>query len=185
MKNGSGYDGSMYRTYALFAHAIILLYIFMPYKLHLMVTNAQIDQFFSCPVALAGVSRNTRKFGYQVYKTLADKKKYTLYPVNPNADEIDGQKCYRDIMSLPADAQSIVILTRKDKTEEAVRQAVQRGMKNIWIQQMGHTFDALRIAKESGANVIFGKCIMMFGEPVAGVHKFHRSIYKLFGRLPK
>ena len=151
-----------------------------------MITKAQIDQFFSQPaIALVGVSRNQKKFGYQVFKTMADKKKYTLYPVNPNTDTIDGQKCYRDIASLPADAQAIILLTKRDKTEEAVKQSVQKGIKNIWIQQMGHTLESLRIAKESGANVIYGKCIMMFAEPVSGFHKFHRSIYKFFGRLPK
>jgi uncharacterized protein len=151
-----------------------------------MITRKQVDEFYQQPaIALVGVSRNPKKFGYQVFKTMADKKKYTLYPVNPNTDEIDGQKCYRDIASLPQDAQSIVIMTKKVKTEETVKLAVQKGIKNIWIQQGSHTLDALRIAKESGANVIYGKCIMMFSDPVAGVHKFHRSMMKFFGRLPK
>jgi uncharacterized protein len=151
-----------------------------------MIRKAQIDEFFGQPaIALAGVSRNPKKFGYQVFKTLADTKKLTLYPVNPNTDEIDGQKCFRDIMALPADVRAIAILTKKDKTEDAVKMAVQKGIKNIWIQQMGQTDNAIKIAQDSGANVIYGKCIMMFAEPVKSVHKFHRSILKIFGRLPK
>jgi uncharacterized protein len=151
-----------------------------------MITKAQIELFFSKPgIALAGVSRNPRKFGFQVLKTMMEKKKYDLYPINPHTDEIAGLKCYRDIASLPAGVNSIVILTRKDKTEETVKQCVQKGIKNIWIQQSGHTLEALREAKGSGANVIYGKCIMMFAEDVQGFHKFHRSIYKLFGSLPK
>jgi uncharacterized protein len=151
-----------------------------------MITKAQIDQFFSMPdIALVGVSRNPKKFGHVVLTTMLEKKKYKLYPVNPNADEIAGQKCYHDIQSLPADVNAIVMLTKKDSTEDAVRQAVQKGIKNIWIQQGTHTLDALRAAKESGANVIYGKCIMMFSEPVSSVHKFHRSVMKFFGRLPK
>ena len=68
-----------------------------------MITLAQIDEFYKQPaIALVGVSRNTKKFGYQVFRTMSDKKKYTLYPVNPNTDEIDGQKCYRDILSFVA-----------------------------------------------------------------------------------
>jgi uncharacterized protein len=151
-----------------------------------MVTKKQINAFFEGrSVAIAGVSRDKKKFGFQVFKTMKEKGSLELFPVNPNADEILGHTCYHSIGDLPDGVQSIVILTRKDKTEQAVTDALQKGMKNIWIQQMSQTPEALRIAGESGANVIHGKCIMMFAEPVSGVHKFHRALSGFFGRLPK
>ena len=39
--------------------------------------------------AVVGASRNPKKYGYQVYKDLKEAG-YTVYPVNPNADEILG-----------------------------------------------------------------------------------------------
>jgi predicted CoA-binding protein len=151
-----------------------------------MITKAQIDEFFkSTNVAVVGVSRNPKKFGCVVFQTLLDKKKYVLYPINPNVEEIGENKCYHDIMSLPADTNGIVILTRKDKTAAVVQQAVDKGIRQIWIQQHCDTPEALKIAGDKGANVIHGKCIMMFAEPVIGFHKFHRSLMGFFGRLPK
>lgn len=151
----------------------------------MMITKKQIDAFFEQKkVAVAGASRNPKKFGYQVYKTLQEKG-ITAFPVNPHTDEIDGQKCYRDIASLPPEVASVVILTKKDQTEKVVKEALQKGIKNIWIQQMAQTPEALKAGQDGGINLIHGKCIMMFAEPVGGVHKFHRSLMKLFGKLPK
>jgi len=40
--------------------------------------------------AVVGASRDPRKYGYQVYKDL--KCGYEVYPINPNAKEILGDK---------------------------------------------------------------------------------------------
>ena len=45
--------------------------------------------------------------------------------------------------------------------------------------------ETIRIAEEFNIELINKKCIYMFAEPVAGFHKFHRALVKLFGRLPK
>jgi len=50
--------------------------------------------------AMVGASRDPKKYGYQVYKHLK-KAGYEVYPVNPNADEILGDKCYPDLGELP------------------------------------------------------------------------------------
>jgi predicted CoA-binding protein len=155
-------------------------------KIQQMITHAQIDAFFSVDtIAVAGVSRNPKKFGNIIFRTISDKKKYRVLPVNPAVDEIEGQKCYRDIASLPDAVHSIVLVTPKNKTAEALKSAIAKGIKNIWIQQHTETPEAIRIASESGLNVIFKKCIIMFTEPVAGFHRFHRNMMKFFGRLPK
>ena len=65
--------------------------------------------------------------------------------------------------------------------EEAAKE---KGIKNIWIQQMSESEEALRELEGTDINYIHGKCIMMFSEP-DGMHKFHRGIIKFFGRLPK
>jgi len=41
------------------------------------------------------------------------------------------------------------------------------------------------IAEKNDITIIHKQCIMKFAEPVSGIHKFHRSISKLFGALPK
>ena len=51
-------------------------------------------------IAIAGVSRNTKKFGRGVYDHLIERG-YKIYPINPNADTIENAVCYPDVASLP------------------------------------------------------------------------------------
>jgi predicted CoA-binding protein len=150
-----------------------------------MVTKKEIEKFFEeKKLAIAGVSRNIKKFGYRVFKDLTENG-YEVYPVNPNTDTIDGKKCFRNVSYLPADVNSLLILTPRSQTDSVLRDAINKGITNIWVQQMSDTEETMRIAEEYQKEIIYKKCIYMFAEPVMGVHKFHRLILKLFGRLPK
>lgn len=150
-----------------------------------MVTRKEIDNFLeSKKLAIAGVSRNKKKFGYHVFRDLT-KLGYDVYPINPNADTIDGKKCFNNVSALPAGISSLLILTPKSDTDAVLRDAINKGITNIWVQQMSDTKDTIRIAEEYQKEIIHKKCIYMFAEPVMGVHKFHRAILKLFGMLPK
>jgi predicted CoA-binding protein len=149
------------------------------------VTAANIQAFYeSDAIALLGVSRNPKKFGHAVMKTLLEKNKYKLIPVNPAAESILDTPCYKDIESLPAGINSIVIMTPKSQSEEQVKKAMTKGIKNIWVQQHSETPEIKKMAEDKNFNIITGHCILMFSDP-AGFHKFHRSVKKLFGGIPK
>lgn len=149
------------------------------------VTNNQINSFLEGrKLAIAGVSRSSKKFGHVVYKELKDKN-YSVVPINPNADTIDGDPCIKSVDELPADIESILITTPTSETDKVLRKAIQKGIKNIWVQQMSETQETLKIAEEYQREIIFGKCIFMFAEPVNGFHKFHKTLVRLFGGLPK
>jgi uncharacterized protein len=149
------------------------------------VRRQQINDFFEGKqIAIAGVSRNPKKFGYTVFKELSDKG-YKVLPMNPNAEEINGKKCYKDVASLPDNVESLLIVTPKDETDNLLREGINKGIKHIWVQQMSNTEDTLKIAEEYEKEIIFGKCIFMFTEPVGSIHKFHRSLVRIFGGLPK
>ncbi len=135
-------------------------------------------------MAICGVSRNTRKFGRVVYDSLKEKG-YKLYPVNPNTTKIDSDSCFRDVSELPVHVQYLYIVTPKSQTKEVIEKAIGKGIKNIWIQQMSETPDAIELAETNNINLIYKQCIFKFAEPVTGVHKFHRFMNKLFGTYPK
>jgi predicted CoA-binding protein len=150
-----------------------------------MVTKKKIEKFLEPKkLAIVGVSRNPKKFGYLVFRDLKASG-YEVYPVNPNADKINGDSCYKSVKDLPADINSILILTPKKETDNVLREAINKGIMNIWVQQMSETKNTIKIAEEYQKEIIHRKCIFMFAEPVKGVHKFHRLILKLFGMLPK
>jgi uncharacterized protein len=149
-----------------------------------MTTLKQINEFLdSQPIALVGVSRNPKKFGYAAFKELKEKG-MKIIPVNPQTDEIMGEKTYRSVKLLPPEVQSLIVFTKKDKTASVIREAKERGIKQIWIQQMADTKEALDELKDSGINYVTGECILMHYKPHS-VHKFHRNLRKFFGRFPK
>ena len=151
-----------------------------------MRTNLRIIHEFLAPkkLAIAGVSRDPKKFGYAVYKELKQKG-FEIYPVNPNADEIDGMKCYKQIIMLPPDVDRLLIVTPKDRTSILIEEAVAKRIPYIWIQQKSETKEAIDFALSKKVNLIARQCILMHAEPVKSFHKFHRGINKIFGLFPK
>jgi predicted CoA-binding protein len=148
-------------------------------------SRQQIREFLDTKkMAVIGVSRNPKKFGRQVFSVLA-KHGYELFPVNPNADKIDDYQCYLSIADLPEEVKHLIILTQKKETEKLVMEAIAHGIDHIWIQQMSDTPEAITIAREAEVHLVTGQCIFMWVEPVTGIHKFHRTIMKFFGVLPK
>jgi predicted CoA-binding protein len=149
-----------------------------------MVTLQQIEEFFgSEPIAMAGVSRNPKKFGFAAFKELKEKG-MNVIPVNPNADEIHGSKVYHDIKSLPENVKGLIVMTGKDQTAGVIREAKDKGIKQIWIQQMAESKEALKELEGSGINYITKECILMHYKPHS-IHKFHAAIMKFFRRFPR
>jgi predicted CoA-binding protein len=148
-------------------------------------TRANIEQFLAPKkMAIAGVSRDPKKFGNVVYRDLK-KKGFEVLPINPNTDTIDGDLCYSSVNTLPSDTMNLLVVTKKTQTFQVVREAVNRGIRNIWIQQMSETPETMEFLEGKDINLVFKQCILMHSEPVTGFHKFHRNLKKFFGLLPK
>lgn len=150
------------------------------------MTKLSTIQTFLAPkeMAVCGVSRDKKKFGRVVYDTLKERG-FKLYGVNPNMTDIDGDPCYPDVSQIPANVKYLYVVTPKNQTEEVVKKAVDKGITNIWIQQMAESPAAIELAEKNGVILIMKECILKFAEPITGVHKFHRFLSKLFGMYPK
>lgn len=150
-----------------------------------MATLNDIQKFLEPQkMAVAGASRNPKKFGGAVFKELKEKG-FDLYPVNPNAEEIQGMKCYATISDLPESVKHLFIVTPKTETSAIANAAVEKGIEMIWIQQKSDNPEAVKIVNDAGIPLIHNKCMLMFAGPVKGPHAFHRFFVKLFGGYPK
>lgn len=122
----------------------------------------KIDQFLAAPAfAVVGASDDPRKYGHKVYRTYLSHSK-TAYPVNPNVDTVLGNPTFPNLAALPNPVESISIITPPAVTEKVVAEALQCGVKNIWMQPGAESANAVRQAEEAGANVIFGgPCLLV------------------------
>ncbi len=149
-----------------------------------MTSLKQIIEFLnSRPIAVVGVSRNPKKFGFTAFKELKERG-MNIIPVNPQADEIMGEKSYHNVGELPSDVQGIIVFTKNDQTFSVVKEAKEKGIKQIWIQQTSESREALDELSGSDINYITGECILMHYRP-NGIHKFHGALKKFFRMFPK
>ncbi len=132
--------------------------------------------------AIAGVSRDPKKFGQVVFRDLR-KKGMDVVPVNPSAETIDGVKCFRSVSELPAEIRGIIFMTPKEETLSVAREAIAHGIKDLWIQQGAESKETVAALEKEDVNLIHGQCIMMFWK-ADGIHSFHRFLKKIFGGLP-
>jgi hypothetical protein len=150
-----------------------------------MNTRKDIDGFVAQKtLAVAGLSRNPQSFSANAYQELKSKG-YRLYPVNPNVPTIRGETCYPTLAAVPEKVGGVLVFTPPQATEQVVREAAGAGIRRLWIQQGAQSDASIAFCREQGLEAVSGHCILMFAEPVASFHTFHRWLKKLFGGIPK
>ena len=149
-----------------------------------MNTKQDIQEFLAQKtLAMAGISRSEKAFSAVVNNELKAKG-YRVLPVNPHAGTIAGEPCYPSMAALPERVGGVVVFTPPAETEKVVRDAAAQGITRVWLQQGTASAAALAFCREKGMQVVSGKCIMMFAEPVGSIHGVHRWFAKVFGQLP-
>jgi uncharacterized protein len=146
------------------------------------INTEAIEKFLSQKeIAVAGISRNKKKFGNKVLELLRSKN-YQVYPIHPEAMEIEGVHCYKSPSEVPSNVRHLFVVTPAHASDKLMTEAVARGFDMIWIQQKSETDSSVQMVKDKGIELITGCCIFMFLEP-AGGHAFHRFFLKLFGKI--
>lgn len=75
---------------------------------------------------------------------------------------MEGVTCFASVKELPEEVQSISIITPPPVTERVVREAVEKGIQNIWMQPGAESPAAVAYARKHGLNVIAdGSCIIV------------------------
>lgn len=132
--------------------------------------------------AVVGVSRSGKKFGNAATRELR-RKGYRVIPVHPEADAVDGERCYRSLSELPEQVGALLLVVPPTETEKVVREAAEAGIQRVWMQQGAESEAAIRYCTDQRIRVVHGECILMFAQP-SGVHKLHHWLWGLLGRLP-
>ena len=150
-----------------------------------MTEQAVVNDFIAQKkLAIVGVSRSGKKFGNSILKEMTSKG-YEMYPVHPEAAEIDGHRCASTLRDVAGEVGGVVMVVKPEQTEQLVREARDAGITRVWMQQGAHSEAAVAFCREAGMSVVANECLLMFSEPVKGVHGFHRWLWKVFGKLPR
>ncbi len=109
------------------------------FKYYSPLLYSMLDYFFRpSSVAVIGASRNPKKFGYIVFQNFFESGfNGNVWPVNPNAETVYGERCYPNIMAINEKVDLAVIVVPGEKVVEAVANCAEKGVKACIILSAG------------------------------------------------
>jgi predicted CoA-binding protein len=138
-------------------------------------------------IAVTGVSSTKKNPANYIYEKLRNVGK-EVYAINPKANEIDGQICYRDLAAVPQKIDGVVIGTRPSVTLDTVKSCAELGIKHVWIHKSvdngSYHAEAEQFCHDNGINVVPAGCPLMFCKPVDFPHQCLKWVLSLTRVLP-
>ena len=111
-------------------------------------------------VAVVGCSAKPERASHRVAAYL-QRAGYQMIPVNPGLDEVLGERCYPDLLSIPSevDIDIVDVFRRSEAVPPIADAAITRGVRALWLQLGVSNPEAERRAEEAGLTVISDRCI--------------------------
>ena len=140
-------------------------------------------------VAVTGVSRQPKSHGSNIVYQRLRERGYEVFAVNPNAREVEGDRCYHDLRSIPDGVDAVVIATRPEIAEETMRECADLGIGHVWMHRGPGAGSVSKAAadygRQRGIAVIDGGCPCMFDPTADRGHKVMRAVFSLKGNVPR
>ncbi len=138
-------------------------------------------------IAVAGVSRKRGQAANAIFRKLRSAG-YEVFPVNPNASEVEATRCYPDLASIPVPMDGLVIAAHPDVAVDLVRECSEVGVMRIWFHRSfgsgSVSEEAVQECEARGVECIIGGCPLMYCEPVDFGHRCMRWWLGRQGRVP-
>jgi uncharacterized protein len=139
-------------------------------------------------IAVAGVSHDSKQPANLIYRRLRDTG-HEVFAVNPNADEVEGERCFSSVTAIPGGVDGVVIVTPANVSIDVASDCATAGIPRVWLHRgigPGSTSEeAVHFCHEHGISVIPGGCPCMFGATCDPGHKCMRAMLQLIGKLPR
>lgn len=111
--------------------------------------------------AVLGATPNPEKTANHIVKKLISNG-YEVFCVNPNYDEVEGMKCYKDIADIPEKPDAVDFVVPPGVSLKAVESLDPEEIKYLWMQPGSYDDEVVKKATEKGFKVIAdGACIMV------------------------
>jgi uncharacterized protein len=103
--------------------------------------------------AVIGANDKPEKYGNMIYRKLKTRG-YKVYPISPNYEEIEGDKCYKDLSSLPEVPEVIDMVVSPKRGMAVIEEAIKLGIKNVWLQPGTFDDQLIKLAEDNGLNAV-------------------------------
>ncbi len=138
-------------------------------------------------IAVIGVSRSPKGFGAVVFREFL-KKGYDVVPVNPNAAEVEGVRCFARMQDIEPRPDAALVILPASAMEPAIKDCIEAGVKRVWLFGTSGPRRveprALEACRNNQVDVVPGYCPFMFLPDTAWFHRAHGWFAKLTGSYP-
>lgn len=110
-------------------------------------------------IAVVGISNKLGRPSLTVANYLKGQG-YRIIPVNPTIQDVNGEKCYPDLTSIPEKVDVVDIFRKPADVLPVVEEAVRIGAKAVWMQEGIVNEEAAKKAEEAGLQVVMDKCML-------------------------
>jgi predicted CoA-binding protein len=111
-------------------------------------------------IAVVGLSDNPDKPSNYV-PAYMQRHGYRIVPVNPLVESVLGERAYSSLSELPMKPDVVNVFRLPKFIPGIVEEMLQRGFKNIWVQQGIIHNEAAARAEAGGIRVVMDRCIMV------------------------
>ncbi|MFM8658469.1 MAG: CoA-binding protein [Candidatus Nitrosotenuis sp.] len=123
-------------------------------------TDDEIRQILSLrKVVVVGMSKNEDKAANYVPKYLISQG-YDVLPVNPTTDVILDRKCHATVSDVYEPIDIVDVFRPSDQVLPVIQEAIKKKPKVIWLQEGIHNPEAEDLARKSGIEVVYNRCML-------------------------
>jgi predicted CoA-binding protein len=122
-------------------------------------SDAVIREILAQPrrIAVVGCSPDAQRDSHRIARLLMEKG-HTVFPVNPTAHEILGQRCYASLRDVPVPVDMVDVFRRADAAGAVVDEAMAIGAGIVWMQLGVIDETAAARAQAAGLTVVMDRC---------------------------
>jgi uncharacterized protein len=108
-------------------------------------------------IAVVGASPDPSRTSHGVMRYL-QRVGYRCIPVNPNADDVLGERCYPSLADLPEPVDLVDVFRRAEYCADVAREAAAIGAPALWLQLGLRSVEARDVAEEAGMEYVEDAC---------------------------
>jgi predicted CoA-binding protein len=114
-------------------------------------------------VAVIGASSDRGKFGNKALRAF-EHQGFTVIPINPNEQEVEGHKAYASVLDVPGAIDMATVYVPPRAGVKIMEQLAQKGIPEVWLNPGADGTEVVARARALGLKTIQACSIIAIGE---------------------